>query len=151
MKQVLKHTLIFLLASAGFCQAQKKQQNSTAIPLSFPDSIRVVLENTRNVEATIIGGSFFTAWNAIGLDQQQVIQRQTALMKKKKFPLRPHLVDYFGSIANAVSVEHADASKFSSFLKVAGRVIELEKPDKAKLFFNTSKGFFLHQTAAIGS
>jgi hypothetical protein len=147
VKKVLQYTLIFLLVSTSFCLAQKAPKGGVTTALNFADSIRIVLENTRNVDATVIGGSFFSAWNGLGIDQQQTVQRQTALMKKKKFPLRPHMVDYFGALANAVSIEHADASKIDGFLKVSGKVIELEKPDKAKLFFNTSKAFF--QTHAL--
>jgi hypothetical protein len=148
VKKVLQYTLIFLLASTSFCLAQKTPKGGVTTALNFADSIRIVLENSRNVDATVIGGSFFSAWNGLGIDQQTTIQRQTALMKKKKLPLRPHMVDYFGALANAVSIEHADASKIDGFLKVAGKVIELEKPDKAKLFFNTSKTLNLRQSSA---
>ncbi len=145
VKKVLRYTFIFLLVSTSICLAQRANKgNSGAVTtaLNFADSIRIVLENTRNVDATVIGGSFFSAWSGFGLDQQQTIQRQTALMKKKKFPLRPHMVDYFGALPNAVSTEHAEGSKIDGFLKVAAKVIELEKPDKARSFFNSSKVFF---------
>lgn len=150
VKKVLQYTLIFLLASTSISLAQRANKSNSGgvtTALNFADSIRIVLENTRNVDATVIGGSFFNAWNGLGIDQQQIVQRQTALMKKKKFPLRPNMVDYFGALANAVTIEHADASKIDAFLKVSAKVIELEKPDKARLFFKTSRTFF--QTHAL--
>jgi hypothetical protein len=126
VKKVIRYTFIFLLVSTSICLAQRANKgNSSGVTtaLNFADSIRIVLENTRNVDATVIGGSFFNAWSGFGLEQQQTIQRQTTLMKKKKFPLRPNMVDYFGALANAVSIEHADASKIDGFLKVAGKVV----------------------------
>lgn len=144
MTPALRYTLILLLLSSGLSFAQKNKGSTDAIPLSFPDSIRVVLENARNVDATVIAGSFFTAWGSLDPGQQQLIQRQTARMKRKKLPLRPVMMDYFGAIANAVSIEHADPAKINGFLKVAGKVIEQEKPDKARLFFNISRSFFQH-------
>jgi hypothetical protein len=111
-------------------------------PLSFPDSVRIALESTRNIEATVIGGSFFTAWSNLSLDQQQTIQKQAGRMKKKGYKLRPHLVNYFGSIANAVNIEHADASKLSGYLAVSQQVIETYPIVKALNFFAVSNTFF---------
>lgn len=142
MKSVLRYTLIFLLFCSGPLFAQKKKGDTDAVPTSFPDSVRIALENARNVDATIIAGSFFSAWNSLDPSQQQLIQRQTARMKRKKLPLRPAMMDYYGAIANAVSIEHADPSKITAFLKVADKVIDQEKPEKARLFFHTSRGFF---------
>jgi len=143
---VIRYTLIFLLlCCSGVAYAQKKRGNNTdAVPTSFPDSVRIVLENSRNVDATVIAGSFFSAWNSLDPGQQQRIQRQTARMKRKKFALRPTMMDYYGAIANAVSIEHADPLKINGFLQVAEKVIEQEKPEKAKLFFSTSRSFFQH-------
>ncbi|MBL0740844.1 hypothetical protein [Chryseolinea lacunae] len=127
---------------AAFAVAQKKPD--TSIPLSFPDSVRIVLENTRNVDASVIGGSFGAAWNSLGPDQQNTIQKQVRRMKKKKYALRPHMVNYFGAIANAVAVEKADASRIDGFLKVAGQVIENEPVAKAANFLQLSNTFFQH-------
>ena len=65
-------------------------------------------------------------------------------MRKKKYPVRPQLVNYFGAIANAVNVEKADASTISDFLRVAGLVIDSEPTAKASNFFKISNTFFEH-------
>jgi hypothetical protein len=140
VKQVIINSILLTLLSVHFSAAQRNV--TTTLPVSFPDSIRIVLENTRNVDASVIGGGFFTAWGSLLLDQQQTIQQQTRLMKRKGYKLRPHLVNYFGAIVNAVSIEHADASKFSGYLAVAQKVIENEDVAKAQNFFIVSRSFF---------
>jgi hypothetical protein len=140
VKQVIINSILLILLSAHFAAAQRGVP--TTPPISFPDSIRIVLENTKNVDATVIGGSFFTSWGNLLLDQQQTVQKQTRLMKRKGYKIRPHLVNYFGALANALTIEHADASKISGYLAVAQRVIENEDPTKASNFFSRSRSFF---------
>src|SRR5690606_31816222 len=78
------------------------------------------------------------------VDLQLVVQKQVWLMRKKKFPVRPHLLNYLGAIANAVNVEKASASKITEFVRVAGLVIESEPSPKALNFFKASNAFFAH-------
>src|SRR5688572_15604925 len=122
------------------------QGNGKVIPLNFPDSVMIVLENTRNVDATVVGTGFAAAWNSLGMDQQQTIRRQTLLMRKKKFPLRPHFVNYFGAIVNAVNVEHADAQVITKFLSVTGKVLEKYPTPKVLNFLATCRTFFSHHS-----
>ncbi len=110
--------------------------------VSFPDSIHIVLENTRNHEAMVVGSGFTLAWNNLGTDQQQRIQKQFYAMKRKGYKLRPHFVQYFGALVNAVNVEGADPAQVNSFLKTVDRVIENYKSDKALKFLTTSNRFF---------
>lgn len=132
--------LLFGLSTTAFTQNRTKPVTVT----SFPDSIRIVLENTRNTEAVIIGGGFTTVWNNLGQDQQFRIQNQFYRMKRKGYKLLPHFVNYFGCIVNAVSVEGADIATVNQFLKVVDKVVENFKPDKALKFLKTSNQFFLH-------
>ena len=75
MKQVA--ILISVLCTTwSFLHAQGNKV--TTISPSFEDSVRVVLENTRNLDAGVVGNGFFSAWNQIPVDQQLVIKRQTA-------------------------------------------------------------------------
>ena len=135
-------TVLNLLAIGyGFSQG-----NGKVAPLSFPDSVMIVLENTRNIDAAVVGTGFAGAWNSLGLDQQQVIRRQTLIMKRKKFQLRPHFVSYFGAIVNAVNVEHADAQVISKFLNVTGRVLENYPTPKVLNFLTTCRTFFSHHS-----
>lgn len=129
------------LAASPFLALSQKQGSST-VPLTFPDSIRVVLENTRNVDATVVGGSFSTAWGSLPMDLQMSVQSQVRKMKKKRFSLRPALVNYLGAVANAVTIEHADNSRIAAFLAVTDEVIELETPANAAQFFKSSRTFF---------
>jgi hypothetical protein len=63
-------------------------------------------------------------------------------MKRKKLPLKPTLVNYFGAIANAVSVEHADPEKITGFLKVTSQVLDNETTPRIQNFFQASRTFF---------
>jgi hypothetical protein len=110
--------------------------------ISFPDSINIILENTKNTEAMVVGAGFPLAWNNLGLTHQQRIQQQFYAMKRKGYKLRPHFVQYFGSLVNAVSVEGADVSQINSFLNVVDRVIENYRADKALKFLTASNTFF---------
>jgi hypothetical protein len=140
VKRLKSYFLAFFLLPAVTVVAQKGQDS--AIPASFPDSVRVALERVRNTDATLVGGNFASSWTALGVDQQNLIQRQVRTLKKKKTPLRPHMVNYFGSIAGAVTVERADASKISQFLKVIDQVIQNETPARLANFLEVSRTFF---------
>ncbi|MFN8334904.1 MAG: hypothetical protein U0U09_07215 [Cyclobacteriaceae bacterium] len=141
MKKTVFHILSVLLTTS-VCLGQ----NDAPVSMSFADSLRIVMENTRNLDATAVGASLSTAWNNISLDQQQLIKRQTAVMRKKGYKLRPYLVPYYGAIAAAVNIEGSDAAQLGNFLKVSGKVIENYKPARALTFFNTSRDFFEHHT-----
>lgn len=139
MKQVLTYIITFLLA-VGATRAQTKEDYKH----SFQDSVRLVLENTKATEAMTIALAFNTAWGNLGPDQQSKIKQQANWMKKKGYKLRPHLVNYYGAIAAALTIENADQPTFSSYLTVAGKVIEKENVNQANLFFQSSRDFFEH-------
>ena len=67
-------------------------------------------------------------------------------MRKRKFVLKTHIVNYFGAIVNAISIEGADPSIIASYLKVAGKVIEKATPAQALSFFTASRSFFRHHS-----
>jgi hypothetical protein len=118
------------------------QSDAPVVSVGFADSLRMVLENTRNTDAMVVGGAFTTAWNNLGLDQQQSIRQQFYLMKRKGYKLRPYLVEYLGSLVNAISVEGADADQLNRYLTVTGKVVENYKPDKALRYLTASRNFF---------
>jgi len=144
VKHATSTLLIAFLFASTILVAQKKQD--TTPKLSFPDSIRLILENTRNVDAGVIGSTFATSWtnSGIGINNQITIQKQTQLMRKKKYAIKPYLVNYFGAIANAVTIEKADDATVTAFLRVAGKVIENETSTKANAFFSNCRTFFEH-------
>ena len=146
MKQATAIFFIAFLFCATTIVAQKKP-DATAI-LSFPDSIRIVLENTRNLDASAMGASFVTIWSnqGIGINNQNIIQKQVRLMRKKKYGTKPSLVNYFGAITNAITIEKADDAKVTAFLRIAGLVIENESGTKANAFFQNCRSFFEHHT-----
>ncbi|HNP95203.1 MAG TPA: hypothetical protein PKJ63_06225 [Cyclobacteriaceae bacterium] len=139
MKQVLPYICTFFI---GIGTLQAQDARPTSVKLSFQDSILVVLENSRNVDAVAVGGGFASVWGKLGLDQQQTIKRQSQLMKKKGYKLRPQFVNYYGAISNAINREGADASKISEFLSVTDEVIENEDATKAGIFFKNVRQFF---------
>lgn len=130
--------MVLALAGSAFAQSPP---NATA-KLSFQDSVRVVLENSRNVDAIAVGGGFATIWSKLGLDQQQTIKKQASEMKKRGYKLRPQFVNYYGSIVNAIDREHIDAEKLTSYLNVVDQVIENENESKAATFFKNIRQFF---------
>lgn len=140
MKQVRTYCLLFsLIATTVLAQ---RGDNAASVALPFQDSVRVVLENTRNIDAGVVGSSFAAAWSSLGPDQQIIIQRQAWQLRKKRLPLKPTIIHYFGAIANAVSIEKADAAHMGAFLTVAGKVIENESPSNIQNFFAISRTFF---------
>ena len=120
------------------------QGDRASLPAGFEDSVRVALENSRSIDATVVGAGFFSVWNQLSLDQQLLIKKQSMLMRKRKFPLKTHIVNYYGAIVNAIAVEKTDPSAFSAYLKVAGKVIEKSTSSQAQQFFLTSRNFFQH-------
>ncbi len=119
-----------------------QKPNQSAVNLSFQDSIRVVLENTRNTDAIAVGAGFATVWGKLGPDIQQSIRQQAKAMKKKGHKLRPNFVNYYGAISNAIDREHADAATISGYLNVAGQVIDNLDNTKAGVFFKKARQFF---------
>jgi hypothetical protein len=130
--------LTFIVIRGGYSQGN----GGKGIILSFQDSIMIVLDNTRNVDARVVGTGFAAAWQNLGMDQQQTIRRHTAIMRKKKFPLRPHLVNYFGAIVNAVSIEKADGPTLTKYLAVTGKVIENFPTQRVLNYLATCRTFF---------
>ncbi|MEX1241140.1 MAG: hypothetical protein WEB30_15560, partial [Cyclobacteriaceae bacterium] len=130
-----------ILTSWTVCRGQGDR---VSMPASFEDSVRVALENTRSLDATVVGAGFFSIWNQLAIDQQMVIKKQTFQLRRKKFPLKTHIINYFGAIVNAINVEKADAGTFNDYLKVAGKVIEKANARQAQNFFAASRAFFQH-------
>ena len=63
-------------------------------------------------------------------------------MKQKGYKVRPHFVDYYGAISNAIDRENADAATLTEYLTVAGQVIENESLTKGGIFFSKVRQFF---------
>ena len=125
------YILLLFLGSVSLCNGQEK---NAPISMGFADSLRIVMENSRNLDASVVGGAFVIAWNNMTLDIQQRIKQQTSRMKKKGYKLRPHMLPYFWSIVNAVNVEGIDPTQLNNYLKVADKVIENYRTDKASNF-----------------
>lgn len=139
----MKHFLAYILLSAALAAAYGQDGPSPADnPTSFADSLRLALEKTRNAEAISVGSAFQQAWSGLNLEQQKQIREQANLMRSKKYGVKPYYINYFGSIANAINVEHADAAKVSQYLTVARQVIEIYEPKKALRFFENCRQFF---------
>ena len=140
MKQAISFLSVFVL-SWTVSTAQGDRANA---PLNFADSIRVALENSRSVDATVVGSAFFGIWNQLSVDQQILVKKQSYLMRKRKFPLKSHMVQYFGALVNAIAIEKADPPTLNSYLKVANRIIEKSSAAEAQQFFSAVRTFFQH-------
>ena len=125
--------------SSTLCSAQGDAVNT---PVGFEDSVRIVLENSRAIDATVVGAGFFSVWSQLSLDQQLTIKKQSARMRKRKFPLKSHIVNYFGAIVSAMTVERTDPTILGGYLKVAGKVLEKATTAQAQQFFAVSRNFF---------
>lgn len=122
----------------------KAQGDDVSMPASFADSVRLALENSRNLDATVVGAGFFSIWNQLSVDQQIVVKKQSFLMRKRKFPLKSHMVHYYGALVNAISMEKVDPSTLNSYLKVAGKVLEKGTPSQVQQFLISVRTFFQH-------
>jgi hypothetical protein len=138
----VKKAIILLGAAIASWSFSKAQGDRAALPVSFEDSVRVALENTRSLDASVVGAGFFAVWRQLAVDQQMIIKKQSYLMRKRKYPVKTHMVHYFGAIVNALSIEKADAATLSGYLKVAGQVIEKSTAAKAQNFFASARSFF---------
>lgn len=129
--------------TASFAQRGKGNGDS-GMRLPFQDSVRLALENTRNTDAIAVGMALSNVWNGLGQDLQITVIKQSKLMKKKGYRIRPHVQNYFGALVDAMNVEKADNQRLASYIKVAGKVIENEDAAKASVFFANSRAFFRH-------
>jgi hypothetical protein len=142
------YIILFCLSCTATCLpvrqlfAQKSKEVAARLP--FQDSVRLALENTRNTDAEAIGLALSNVWNGIGSDLQIVVMKQSKLMKKKGYRLRPHVQNYFGALVDAMNIEKIDNQTLASYLNVAGKVIENEDAQKGSVFFNNSRQFFRH-------
>jgi hypothetical protein len=136
----VKKTLVFvfyvLIAATASAQAKDAPR------LNFQDSVRLVLENTRNVDAMAVGAAFSTIFNSLGQDQQITIIKQARLMKKQGYSLRPHMVLYYGAITDAVNIEKVSPDKLTEFLRVVTQSLEKLTKPKVILFLTQSRTFF---------
>jgi hypothetical protein len=140
----VRNPVIYILAVFISFTCFSQSRTGATVPISFQDSVRIVLENTKNIDATVIGNGFASIWGNLRVDQQQAIRKHLATMRVKKFGLKPQLINYFGAIVNAVNIEKVDASTLSGFLSVTGKVIENYNAAKAGIYFSNARTFFLH-------
>ncbi len=137
MKKALFH-LTFVAATSMVAIAQ----NPAGYKLAFQDSVRVMMETNQNTETSMVGGTFATAWHKLSLDQQDLIIRQTEILRRRRYKPFPLLADYYGAIGFAVEREGADSEKLDSYLKTAGKVIAHEKAAGINSFFHYCRDFF---------
>lgn len=120
-------------------------QTDNATSLSFQDSVRVVLENTKGIDASAIGASFGNAWINLSPEQQMLVRKQVKMMKKKGHRVLPHFLNYYGVLVAALDVHKIDPALLSEYLEVAGKTIEKSNPNQANIFFQQCRDFFSHE------
>lgn len=136
MERFFTFFLALLLWPAA--QALGQRSASTGTFAIFPDSVKSVLDKTRNGDAARVATDFSEAWSAIAADQQQIIRRQVWVMRRKKLPLRPTVTAYLGAIAAG----KADAQKLRSFLGVIDKALLSESPASIASFCDISRNLF---------
>ena len=83
MKQAITLLTIFLLSwSVSVAQGDR-----VVMPATFEDSVRVALENSRSIDATVVGAGFFAVWNQLSLDQQLLIKKTKSADPQAKVSL----------------------------------------------------------------
>ncbi|MCX8491749.1 MAG: hypothetical protein ORN54_11840 [Cyclobacteriaceae bacterium] len=136
--------LLLAIALPFVVFAQKDKLIEPTQQLTFSDSIRILLNNTKLVEIMTVGDGFGSVWANIGPVQQMQIQKQTKLMKKRGYKLRPHFVNYYAAIVAAQSIEKLDLDRFANFLQVIDKVLAKENSNQANIMFQQSRDFFKH-------
>jgi hypothetical protein len=113
----------------------------------FGDEVRTLMSQTNNETAIGIGESFAVAWKDYTPDLQTKITKQTKQLKGAGAKTRPHLVEYFGSLAAAINDEHASIRALTSYLNVSQKVLDQYPLSKSMLYYKTSRTFF--ETGAL--
>jgi len=112
------------------------------VKLSFQDSVRVALENTRAIDAVAIGDAFGPVWMGLAPDQQRMIRTQAKAMKKKGYRLQPHFVNYYGALVAAINNEKIDVSRLSSFLQMVEQAIQKNNAGQVNQTLLQARDFF---------
>jgi hypothetical protein len=139
----VKKSLLYFLPLFAVCQSLRAQTEEPA-KLSFQDSVRIALENTKAIDAISIGASFGGVWINLGPEQQVTIKKQVRVMKKKGYRIQPYFVNYYGDIVAAMNIEKIESTKLTDFLRVVGKVIEKNSLNQANLFLHQARDFFEH-------
>ncbi|MBL7864619.1 MAG: hypothetical protein JNK10_07075, partial [Cyclobacteriaceae bacterium] len=137
----MKKAILNLIIATSFATVAGAQAPG-GYKLAFQDSVRVMMETNQNTETSMVGGTFATAWHKLTLDQQEMIMRQTDILRKRKYKPFPLLADYYGAIGFAIEREGADEEKVNSYLKTAGKVIAKEKYPGIASFFHYCRDYF---------
>jgi hypothetical protein len=136
VERFFTYFLALLLLPAAQAFGQRSASANTFA--SLPDSVKSVLDKTRNADAMRVGADFSSAWGAMTADQQQVVRRQLWTMRKKKLPIKPTITAYLGAVAAGT----ADGQKLRSFLTVTDKTLESEPPASIANFFDISRTLF---------
>lgn len=136
MERFLTYFLALLLLPAAVAFGQRSAGNTTFA--SLPDSVKSVLDKTRNGDAMRVAADFSGSWDALTADQQRIIRSQLWTMRKKKLPLRPTITAYLAAVAAGKS----DGQKLRAFLTVADKALQNEPPVAIANFFNISRTLF---------
>ncbi len=137
----MKKLLLYCFVLVVSCSSAYGQVQDSSYHLGFQDSVRVVLENSKGVEAITIGAGFSSLWNNLSPTQQQLIKSQAKLMRRKQFALRPHFVNYFGTLVALVNSPTSDPTLFDNFLRVTNKVLIKEGQAKFNEYLVQFKDF----------
>ncbi len=124
MKYHQPYLLVFFLLCTSVLYGQKKVLPDDAT--FFGDSVKTLLNNTRNSIAMETGDSFALIWPQLGADLQQKAIKQMLKMESLGLKIRPYQETYCLALANAVQIEAASNDKIADYLNTAEQVIASE-------------------------
>ena len=93
-------------------------------PEEFGTGVKELLEKTGKETAITTATSFEVVWGGISLDSRRKIMQTAEKIREKKYPIYPHLTEYFRSIANAIEYENVDAKTLNDHLNVADKSLD---------------------------
>jgi len=141
----MRYLFVFLsllfLGGTGYAQ-----NGQTALSHDdFIAQIRQELSENGNTVNTSIGEAFMQAWEGFGPNVKNKIINQVGLMKERNYKLIPELVNYYASIAYAITDENLDEPALLDFLNTTQKVLENNSRKKVLEYFRTVRTFFEHR------
>ncbi|MTI21888.1 hypothetical protein E1176_12720 [Fulvivirga sp. RKSG066] len=114
-------------------------------PTIFADSVNTILTATRNEGALEVAENFSMAWQSLDQSQQTKVIAQSKSLLAKGYKVRPALVAYLKSIANAINKEGLESNKLTEYLNMTASVIENQNREGVLNYLRTMNAFFSHR------
>ncbi len=91
-------------------------------PEEYGAAVKEMLTRTNKESAMATGATFDVVWNSLTLDAKKKIMAAGMDTRERKYPIYPHLSEYFRSIALAVEKEGVDPGTLIDYLNMTDKV-----------------------------